>query len=414
MQSIRKVLGSSRGSGAGGTGVDGFSITQGSQAASSLGVDGYTQHQGSKLIGAKASDFVDGTTLGTGTFGRVRLVEYTGHEEDESKVSRVYAMKTLKKTEILRLKQVEHVKNEVLLLNELDHPFIVNMTTFFQDESRIFMVLEYVPGGELFTYLRNEVSVQNSEANFFASQVVLAFGYLHHLGIAYRDLKPENLLITRTGYLKIADFGFAKKIKDRTFTLCGTPEYLAPEIIQSKGHGCPVDWWALGVLIYEMLVGCPPFYAESSIGIYQRILHGVVDYPTYMDPNATALIKKLLQADLTKRIGCLKNGVLDITRSKWFSATDFKAIFEGRVQASYVPTVADETDTSNFDKYPDSPPGSLRTPTKSEAARFDEFDQILERVDSMASSTQGGQSAQGSVAKALIATTAADVEESKV
>lgn len=371
MQSIRKALGGSRTSTAHLT-ADGFSVIQGGTSQSG--------ENGIKIKNAHLNNFELGTTLGTGTFGRVRLVDYISKTDAST---HVYAMKILKKTEILRLKQLAHVKNEIELLGELDHPFIVNMVSFFQDESRVYMILEYVPGGELFTYLRNEGRLQNDEANFYAAQIVLAFGYLHSRDVAYRDLKPENLLITRTGYLKIADFGFAKKIKDRTFTLCGTPEYLAPEIIQSKGHGCPADWWALGVLIFEMLAGFPPFYAESAIGIYQRILHGAVDYPQHIEGSAVQLLKKLLQADLTKRIGCLKNGVTDIVRSKWFANTDFRAIFQEKQAPAYIPTVLDEKDTSNFDQYPESKPGSTKPPHPEDASKFDEFDEILQRLENI-------------------------------
>jgi len=187
-------------------------------------------------------------TLGTGTFGRVRLVK---HKESQN----YYALKILKKCEILRLQQLHHIKCEVDILSKIDHPFIVNFLGNFQDEKRLYLILEYVPGGELFSYLRRQSKLSDEASRYYASQLVLAIAYLHGMHIIYRDLKPENLLITQDGSLKITDFGFAKRVEDRTWTLCGTPEYLAPEIIQSKGHGKSVDWWAIGVLIYEMLAG---------------------------------------------------------------------------------------------------------------------------------------------------------------
>jgi len=207
-----------------------------------------------------------------------------------------YALKILKKSEIIRLKQVDHIKSEVQLLKMIMHPFIVNLLGHFQDERKLYMVIEYVHGGELFSHLRKEGRFSDDTAKFYAQEIVLAFGYLHGMHIVYRDLKPENLLITTTGHLKITDFGFAKQVEDRTWTLCGTPEYLAPEIIQSKGHGKSVDWWALGVLIFEMLAGYPPFYDENPFGIYQKILAGKIECPRQFDSRAKDLIKKIVNS----------------------------------------------------------------------------------------------------------------------
>lgn len=151
--------------------------------------------------------------------------------------------------QVIRLKQVEHIKDEVRILGKVYHPFIVNMLGLLQDDRRMYMLLEYVPGGELFSHLRREGKFSESAARFYASEIALAFEYLHTFNIVYRDLKPENLLLTAKGHVKVTDFGFAKVVEDRTYTLCGTPEYLAPEIIQSKGHNKGVDWWAIGILM---------------------------------------------------------------------------------------------------------------------------------------------------------------------
>jgi len=167
------------------------------------------------------------STLGTGTFGRVRLVK---HRDDPSETEPL-ALKCLKKSAIIKLKQIDHVKSEKKVLGIIDHPFIVNLKGHFQTPSHVYMLLDYACGGELFTLLRREGRFANDVALFFASEIVLAFDYLHAMDIAYRDLKPENLLIDKQGHVKITDFGFAKEVKDKTYTLCGTPEYLAPEII---------------------------------------------------------------------------------------------------------------------------------------------------------------------------------------
>jgi serine/threonine protein kinase len=248
------------------------------------------------------NDFKFLSTLGTGTFGRVRLVKH----KSEPVEAEPLALKCLKKSEIIRLKQIEHVKSEKKILETINHPFIVNLKGTFQTPSHVFMLLDYACGGELFTLLRREGRFANDVALFFASEIVLAFEYLHSMDIAYRDLKPENLLIDKEGHVKITDFGFAKIVNDRTYTLCGTPEYLAPEIIQSKGHNKFVDWWALGVLIFEMLAGYPPFYDDNPLGIYQKIMDGYYEFPPHVEPKARDLIKSFLCADRNVRLGCSK------------------------------------------------------------------------------------------------------------
>lgn len=295
-----------------------------------------------------------GKTLGTGTFGRVRLVTYNQPLEDGTFRRWVLALKMLRKTEIIRLKQVEHIKSEKNILSQCSHPFIVDMYGWFQDAEFVYMIMEFVLGGEVFSQLRQSGRFTNEASRFFAAEIVLAIESLHKQNIVYRDLKPENLLIDRHGHIKITDFGFAKKVEDRTWTLCGTPEYLAPEIIQSKGHGKAVDWWALGILIYEMLAGYPPFYDENPFGIYQKILAGRIEFPRHFEPHAKDLIRKLLTADRTKRYGCLKNAAEDVKQHKWFRSVNWERTFNREVKPPMIPGFRSEDDTSNFDEYPDS------------------------------------------------------------
>ncbi|GLE01008.1 hypothetical protein PINS_up009821 [Pythium insidiosum] len=314
-------------------------------------------------------DFEILATLGTGTFGRVRLVRLR-------EAGSFHALKILKKSEILRLQQLHHIKCEVEILSKIEHPFIVDYLGHFQDEKRLYLVLEYVQGGELFSYLRRQGRFADHVACYYASQLVLAIAYLHAQHIIYRDLKPENLLITSEGSIKITDFGFAKIVEDRTWTLCGTPEYLAPEIIQSKGHGKSVDWWALGVLIYEMLAGYPPFYDENPFGIYQKILNGKVDFPKHIDAKAKDLIKKLLSQDRTKRLGCLRGGSEDVKKHKYFARVDWDSVFQKKETPPYLPHVGGPGDHQNFDEYPDSPVDDSSVLFGEDKAAFEVFDQF--------------------------------------
>ncbi|TPX47991.1 hypothetical protein SeMB42_g03136, partial [Synchytrium endobioticum] len=283
-------------------------------------------------------------TLGTGSFGRVHLVLDVAAKEYR-------ALKVMKKTEVVRLKQVEHTINEKTILEQLRHPFLVNLFGVFQDSQNLYLVLEYVQGGELFTYLRKSGRFPTAVGRFYCAQVVLAFEFLHERNIIYRDLKPENLLIDSKGNIKITDFGFAKYVPDVTWTLCGTPDYLAPEIIQAKGYGKAVDWWALGVLLYEMLAGHPPFYDEDHFKLYEKILAGKLRFPGHFDPDAKDLVRKLLTADLTRRFGNLRGGAADIKAHKFFYGVDWKALVEGRIHPPFIPKSAGPSDTSNFDTY---------------------------------------------------------------
>eukprot|EP00397_Hematodinium_sp_SG-2012_P013032 GEMP01013221.1.p1 GENE.GEMP01013221.1~~GEMP01013221.1.p1 ORF type:complete len:353 (+),score=53.82 GEMP01013221.1:142-1200(+) len=324
-----------------------------------------------QLVTGRLFSFVDfdlRATVGTGTFGRVRVVKIKG-SADRSPL----ALKILKKSEVIRLKQVEHVKAEKQILSMIEHPYIVNLLQTFQDDKRLFMVMEYVNGGELFSYLRKEGRLPNDHAKFYAAEIILAFQYLHGANVVYRDLKPENLLIDYSGHMKITDFGFAKVVEDRTWTLCGTPEYLAPEIIQSKGHSKSVDWWALGILLFEMLGGYPPFYDENPFGIYQKVLAGRIDFPRHFDVKAKDLIKRLLTHDRTKRYGCLKAGAEDIKKHKWYKNIDWDVVLNRGLTPPFVPNVKSMDDTSMFDKYPESTEGSAPAISKKDQASFDGF-----------------------------------------
>lgn len=316
--------------------------------------------------GWNLSDLTLKETLGTGTFGRVRLCQ---HKDSGG----FYAIKCLKKSEVLRMKQVEHILAEASILSAIRHPFIVNLLKTFQDDKRLYIILEYVVGGEVFSHLRKAGKFPNDVAKFYAAEILLALEYLHSLDILYRDLKPENLLLDVGGHVRITDFGFAKKVPERTFTLCGTPEYLAPEIIQSKGHSKGVDWWALGILTYEMLVGYPPFFDESPFRIYEKILEGKVQFPKWIDARAKDLIKGLLTIDHTKRLGTLKRGVIDLKKHKWFYGVDWDMLLARKIPAPIPVKVANPGDSRYFDRYPESKEDKAQSLTPAQQELFKIF-----------------------------------------
>ncbi|GMH33287.1 hypothetical protein BSKO_01121 [Bryopsis sp. KO-2023] len=285
--------------------------------------------------------------VGTGQFGLVRLVRHihTGS---------VYALKVMHKGPITESKQVEHVVNERQILEEANHPFCVRIVSAFQDEASLYLLQEWVPGGELFHHLDLEGSFDEATAMFYAATVLLSLEFLHSKGIVYRDLKPENLLLDVQGYIKVADFGFAKKIgKERTYTICGTPDYQAPEVIMRRGTTKAADYWALGVLIFEMLVGDPPFKSVSGDpwDTFRRTLSGRFYVPNFISAEAADLIYKLLQVNPERRLGSGRNGADDIKHHRWFSRMDWTALREKRLPAPKRPRVKNPLDTSNFDVF---------------------------------------------------------------
>lgn len=217
--------------------------------------------------------------------------------------------------------------------------------------------MEACLGGELWTILRDRGNFDDSTTRFYTACVVEAFAYLHSKGIIYRDLKPENLILDHRGYAKLVDFGFAKKIGfgKKTWTFCGTPEYVAPEIILNKGHDISADYWSLGILMYELLTGSPPFSGPDPMKTYNIILRGIdmIEFPKKITKNAANLIKKLCRDTPSERLGNLKNGVKDIQKHKWFEGFNWDGLRKGTLTPPIIPNLTSSTDTSNFDSFPE-------------------------------------------------------------
>uniref|UniRef100_A0A087XNI1 cGMP-dependent protein kinase n=2 Tax=Poecilia TaxID=8080 RepID=A0A087XNI1_POEFO len=305
----------------------------------------------------KLNDFNIIDTLGVGGFGRVELVQLKNEE------AKTFAMKILKKRHIVDTRQQEHIRAEKHIMTEAHSDFIVRLYRTFKDSKYLYMLLEACLGGELWTILRDRGSFDDSTTRFYTGCVVEAFAYLHAKGIIYRDLKPENLILDSHGYAKLVDFGFAKKIGfcKKTWTFCGTPEYVAPEIILNKGHDVSADYWSLGILMYELLTGSPPFSGPDPMKTYNIILRGIdmIEFPKKITKNAANLIKKLCRDSPSERLGNLKNGVKDIQKHKWFEGFNWEGLKKGTLTPPITPKVSSPIDTNNFDSFPedtDEPP----------------------------------------------------------
>ena len=275
----------------------------------------------------------------------------------------VFALKIMKKTEIVRLKQVDHVRNESLIHSRMSHPYLSTLFHRFSDERNLYIVQEFVQHGRMYEMIQMNSRIPNDTARFFAAQVVMAIQYLHGEHVVYRDLNPENVLIDRGMYVKLGNFGLAKVLNfddptARTWTLCGSAEYLAPEIITSKGHSKEVDWWALGILIHEMLAGYPPFYDKDEYKIYQQVLNAkpATDekfFPKHFEKYGSDLVKKLLGKERTKRIGSSKNGAEDIKKHKWYRGLNWAALYNKQLELpshelTHVPTTGSYLDVSCY------------------------------------------------------------------
>ena len=285
-------------------------------------------------------------TIGKGSFSRVCLCK----KKDNNSL---HIFKILKKYDLIQQKQVDHIHSEYKILSELSHPFIVKLYGYnLEDRKYLYFLCEFVQGGELFTLLRNKGKLPLNAAKFYIAHIVLIFDYLHSKKIIYRDLKPENILIDKNGYLKLIDFGFAKYLeKGRTYSLCGTPDYMAPEIVLKKGCDKAADWWALGILLYELLVGFTPFYDKDPANIYKNIINGKMKLPNNFDKDAQDLIINLLYFEPQYRIGNQKKGATDVINHDFFKDFDWKSFINFQMTAPHIPDIVCDKDISNFNIY---------------------------------------------------------------
>jgi len=285
--------------------------------------------------------------IGRGSFGKVMKVRKKDTKE-------IFAMKVLLKEMLVKQNMISYTKTEKAILQSIDHPFICGLRYAFQTDSKLYLVLDFLSGGELFFHLSKEVKFSVERSRYYAAELVLAIGHLHSKNIIYRDLKPENVVLDHDGHCILTDFGLAKQDisnNNQTHTFCGTPEYLAPEIIKGKGHSKPVDWWSLGILIYEMLVGLPPFYSENMNEMYELILKAPLKFPSFVPNEAQSLLKGLLERDEAKRLGGGKDDYKEIQQHPFFAPIDWDKLYAKKITPPFVPDIqkGDDEKAINFD-----------------------------------------------------------------
>lgn len=314
--------------GEGHSGIDWVNVQFGSGKIK-VGVE-YVETRAGKL---KIEDFELLKVVGKGSFGKVMQVR-------KKDTSRIYALKTIRKAHIISRSEVAHTLAERSVLAQINNPFIVPLKFSFQSPEKLYFVLAFVNGGELFYHLQKEGRFDVNRARFYTAELLCALECLHGFSVIYRDLKPENILLDYQGHIALCDFGLCKldmKDEDRTNTFCGTPEYLAPELLMGQGYNKTVDWWTLGVLLYEMLTGLPPYYDDNTNEMYRKILSEPLHFSDIVPPAAKDLLTKLLNRDPKERLGA--NGSAEIKAHPFFHAIDWRKLLQRKYEPTFKPNV---------------------------------------------------------------------------
>lgn len=285
------------------------------------------------------NDFNIISVLGRGHYGKVMLVQKEGKRK-------LYALKAVKKSHVAKSNHTQFVFTEKNILCSIYHPFIVKLSFSFESDTKYYIGMRYIPGGDLFGLIAKKRRLELSDVKIYAAEIFLALSYLHCKFIIYRDLKPENILLNLDGHIKIADFGLAKELgcHKNTSTFCGTPEYLAPEVVEHQSYSFPADWWSYGCVLYKMLTGSSPFTDENRNRLYKKIVEEEPEYPEDMNPDAKDLISKLLSKNAESR-----PTIEEIERHSFFSGIDFNRVYQRQYCPSYIPQGDPRADLSNFD-----------------------------------------------------------------
>jgi serine/threonine protein kinase len=283
--------------------------------------------------------------LGKGTFGKVVLVR-------DIQDQRLYAMKILKKKKIKQFNNETHTKAEREILERLSFPFIMKLRYAFQTTERLYLVTDFMQGGEIYTHLKNEGRFEESKAIFYICEIILAIGFLHKNSIIYRDLKPENILLDRDGHIKLTDFGLSKielsQEDSRCYTMCGTPEYLAPEVVMGKGYDKNIDWWSVGALFFKFLSGVSPVRVNNN-NVNITSFKDKIDVPYYFSYEAKSFVEDILKINPQERLGYYGD-VEEIKQHTLFSKIDWNNIAQKKVKPPFIPVFSDNSDLKYFDK----------------------------------------------------------------
>ncbi|VVB12790.1 unnamed protein product [Arabis nemorensis] len=300
--------------------------------------------EGEAASGVGIKDFEVMKVVGQGAFGKVFQVRKKGTSE-------IFAMKVMRKDKIMEKNHGEYMKAERDILTKIDHPFIVQLKYSFQTKYRLYLVLDFINGGHLFFQLYHQGLFREELARVYTAEIVSAVSHLHEKGIMHRDLKPENILLDADGHVMLTDFGLAKEFEEntRSNSMCGTTEYMAPEIIRGKGHDKAADWWSVGILLYEMLTGKPPFLGSRD-KIQQKIVKDKIKLPQFLSTECHALLKALLQKEPERRLGSGPKGADEIKGHKWFKVVNWRKLEAREVQPSFRPEVSGRLCIANFDK----------------------------------------------------------------
>ncbi|NXJ83865.1 KS6A3 kinase, partial [Trogon melanurus] len=330
--------------------------------------------------------------LGQGSFGKVFLVK----KISGSDARQLYAMKVLKKA-TLKVRDRVRTKMERDILVEVNHPFIVKLHYAFQTEGKLYLILDFLRGGDLFTRLSKEVMFTEEDVKFYLAELALALDHLHSLGIIYRDLKPENILLDEEGHIKLTDFGLSKESIDhekKAYSFCGTVEYMAPEVVNRRGHTQSADWWSFGVLMFEMLTGTLPFQGKDRKETMTMILKAKLGMPQFLSPEAQSLLRMLFKRNPANRLGAGPDGVEEIKRHAFFSKVDWNKLYRREIHPPFKPATGRPEDTFYFDpeftaKTPKDSPGIPPSANAHQLFRGFSFVAIASDDESQAMQTVG-------------------------